>query len=178
MTDIEIEFNRHKVPSDIQKKIVNDTCLALNIGDIAKTYFREEKRIKHVLMKQKVIQKILNASGKIGIESSEYDEYFKSDDRLLGELIDHISTHEDYLLVILEELNENNWQRMMKILDFCVLHYASNYNYIQGMRRSLEYTLNGIDYYDNRNEDTREEFKEWFYSVMEQEKTAKKLEKK
>ena len=178
MEKIEIEFQKHKVPEDIQSRILDDTYLALNIGDIAKEYFKEEKRVKRLLIRNKFLQQLLNAYGCIGFNVSNHDQCLKEDEEYLTELIEHIEDHEDYLIEILEVLSKDNWQKMLKVLDFSVIHYASNYNYIQGNRKGLEYALSGIQYCDNRNQDTRKEFKEWFQKTMECEKNPKELEKK
>ena len=178
MTEIESEYGRHKVPDDIQKKIIDDTYLALNIEDIAKEYFKEEKRLKRLIVKNWIVRHCLNAHSILWTEKTRYEQYLEQDRQYIEEIIEHIEDHEDYLLKILEVLDEKNWQEMLKILDFCVLHYVSNYNFIQGKRKSLEHAFAGIEYIDNRNKDTREEFKTWFEQKIEQNKPEKHLEKK
>ena len=89
-------------------------------------------------------------------------EFYDEDNSCLDEILLLNLIYENYFKTILLYSDESNVGEMIKLVDFLVLHYGKDVEYVEGKRDNLEYRLKGYGCINYRDEDTYEAISEFF----------------
>lgn len=88
--------------------------------------------------------------------------FYDEDNKCLDEILLLNLIYENYFKTILVNSNESNLREMIKLVDFLVLHYGKDIDYVESKRDNLEYRLKGYGCINCRDEDTYEAVSEFF----------------
>lgn len=165
--EMEEEYRVHEVPKEIKEQVQDSCILSLNIEDLIKFLGKETKK---VFLKRKVnhfMQKIFVMSEDM---LQEVDSYYE-------ETLNLIEENKALLQEIREMITEENFQELVKVVDFIVKHYSDNIDYIESHIEGLSQARDGIQYVDNRKKYTKKSLKEFINKKLVSMKTEKQLEK-
>ena len=177
MNKIEKEYEVHTLPDDIKEGLLDGTYLELNIEDIQADLAKTSKRIYMDLVKNNITGKFKKVLGMV-FRKEDLEYTLDKDADYIVELLTHIADTGELLEEIKQAITEENYLSLAKLTDFLVNKYIENFNYLQGQRTSLEHSLKGISFTDNKNDDTREETKEFVRRKLAEYRSGKHLEKK
>lgn len=175
MDSVKEQFKNHQVPEDIVKKIKDDKCACLNMESAVEALYRTEKKVYRQLIKNAFKQEIGELTESI---------FHVPDPRIL--IADEKYLNEMYALVedtisMIEEMmpciNQDNYQELVRLLDFLVSQFTNNFQTLGRRRESLQYAKKGFGYIDGRCDDTREEVNEFFSEEIKKYKDEKQLVK-
>lgn len=151
MKTIEEEYKEHVVPEEVSKELTDPYSLVLNIEFFIKELEKEERRVLRRKRRNRLAQRVFISSKEILQEEETcYEEIVE----LIEELMDNYTE-------IAGELTEENFEEMLKLVDFLLVQYTNNKAFINGKIDSLEQAMNGITFIDNRNQDKREQVREF-----------------
>lgn len=175
MDSIKEQFKNHQVPEDIFKKINDDRCAYLNMESAVEALYRTGKKVNRLLIKNAFKQEMGELLEPI---------FHVPDPRIL--IADEKYLNEMYALVedtisMIEEMmpciNQDNYQELVRLLDFIVSQFKNNFQTLGRRRESLQYAKKGFGYIDGRCDDTREEVYEFFQEEIKKYKDEKQLVK-
>lgn len=176
MNELEKEYATHFLPDEIRKCLLDGTYLELNIADIQVELAKTSKKIYRDLIKNSIAGKCKKALS-IVFHKEDLERVLESDADYIVELLTHVADTGELLEEIKEVITEDNYMELAKLTDFLVTKYIENFNYLQGRRSILEHSLNGIEFIDNKNEDTREQVKAFVRGKLAEYRSGKHLEK-
>lgn len=168
MNKIEEEYKNYQVPEEVKEEITDPYVFVLSIEEMVKQLEKDEKRVLRKRRRNRIAQDVLVSSRDILFEEG----------KCLNESLDLIDAFINYLISVTEIITEETLDELIKLVDFMVTHYTGNQGFIEGKITSLEQYLNGINYIDNRHQDTRKEVKEFLDQKIARMKKEKELAKK
>lgn len=175
MDSVKEQFKNHQVPKDIQKRIKDDQCAYLNMESAIEALARTGKKVYRQILKNALKQDI----GEIiePIFHMPDPRILIADEKYLSEMFALV---EDTITMIEEMMpcvNPDNYQELVRLLDFIVSQFTNNFQTLGRRRESLQYAKKGIGYIDGRCDDTREETMEFFKEEIKKYKDEKQLVK-
>ena len=168
MNKIEEEYKNYQVPEEVKEEITDPYALVLSVEGLVKQLEKDEKKVLRRRRRNRIAQDVYTSSREILFE----------EEKCLNESLELIDAFINYLISATETITDDNYEELIKLIDFMVTHYTGNQAFIEGKITSLEQYLNGINYIDNRHQDTRREVKEFLDQKIASMKKAKELEKK
>ena len=168
MISLEERYNSHELPKSIKELFISDDAVAIYLTENCKRLIKQQKKNQRQMIVNKVAQKIMFSE----------KEVFQSDEEFLNELDDLISSSTSMLSSLFTVLKEDNYLEIGRFIDFILVLFSDNYQVIQSKRRALSFNKRGIQFFDNRYQDTREDIKEFFDKEFDKFKREKVLEKK
>jgi len=168
MISLEERYNSHELPKSIKELFISDDAVAIYLTENCKRLIKQQKKNQRQMIANKVAQKIMFSE----------KEVFQSDEEFLNELDDLISSSTSMLSSLFTVLKEDNYLEIGRFIDFILVLFSDNYQVIQSKRRALSFNKRGIQFFDNRYQDTREDIKEFFDKEFDKFKREKVLEKK
>lgn len=167
MVNLKERYAIHELPRCIKEKMVDDKVLVLNMEDNCLEFKKLQAKNKRQIVLNKLLQKI----------HPSFNDYLKVDGIFLKE-IDELYTNTINMINTLYPLvDSDNYMEIARLVDFILVLYSDNYNVIGFKRRSLKFNKRGIEYFDNRFEDTRGEIDEFFSEESKKFIKEKNLEK-
>lgn len=167
MKTIEEKYREHKIPEDLKEKMQDPYILVLNVDDVMKRLQSEERYTARRKKKNHLAQKIFRSE----------EELLKAEEDCYNSMLEIIDGYQDMLIGILEVLTEENFQEMVKLIDFMIVEYLNNKGNIAGRIEALNQSVAGFSYADYRYQYTYPELKEFVLKKIEEEKQKKQLVK-
>ena len=103
--------------------------------------------------------------------------FYDRDNNYLDQILLMNLIYKNYFEHILLYSDESNLKEMVKLIDFLVLYYGKNIEYIESKRDSLEYELKGFGCINYRDEDYFEVIDEFFINKINMLSGVKGIEK-
>ena len=127
--------------------------LDMGIGDLEES-IADLKKQKLLNIKDEIDAKIRNFF--FFIFEQEEVEYYSEDNALINECLNFTKNYLDKYNKVKGITNEDNYQELYRFIEFTTYQYNDNVSYLDDLRRQLEYTYQGITFYNN-HKDTKEE---------------------
>ena len=175
MNSIKEQYQNHQVPEDILKTIKDDECAYLNMESATEALYRTGKKVYRQILKNSFLQSLGEITEPIIHQPDS--RILIADEKYLNEML---ALTEDTICMIQEMMpciNSENYQELVRLLDFIVGQFTSNFQTLGRRRDSLQYAKKGIGYIDGRCDDTREETMEFFKEEIKKYKDEKQLVK-
>lgn len=174
---IEQEYATHIVPKEISDRILDSTYLEINIEDILHELAKNSRKTYMEYLKNRVIYKIIKLTNRITRNNDGFDRILEEDCDYILELLIHIGDNSELFAEIKDAITEENYQELIKLVDFTVKKYDENSKHILGKRKTLITSLKGFSI-TNNSSDSREETKEFVRRKINECIDNKHLEKK
>ena len=168
MKKIEEEYQEYVVSEEIQKRIDSPLVLILNIDDFFKQVRRDEKFISRAIKRNRFVGKVFPKT-KCVVDAQE---------EVLLEMFGLAEENLDYYDNILVEISHDNYQELLKLMDFLITHYMGNRSYYESRLEAIQQSLKGIEFSDYSKRNTREDIQKFFEQKINEIKEKKQLEKK
>ena len=168
MGSLEDRYKTHEIPKSIKQLFISEDAVGVYLTENNLRLVKLQSKNKRQLLYNKILQLIFWFDK----EALNIDRgYLKENDQLFSSTIDMLTS-------LYSVLDEKNYLEIGKLIDFILELYADNYGVISSKRRALNYNRSGIQFFDNRYSDTREDVEEFFNKETQKYKKDKMLEKK
>lgn len=89
------------------------------------------------------------------IFEEEEVEFYDEDNKILEESRSLVNQYKDYFEKIKQLATEENFEKLVKLVDFSADYYNEHIDYLENKRDCLEYYYKGLNFVNNRYEDNR-----------------------
>lgn len=174
-TRLEAEYLEYTSKSDYVKSL--DDFIALTtilIDDIKEQQVDIITEIK-LNYKDQLAAKVRNFF--LFLFQIEEEDYYTEDNEILDEILTFMTTYIDYFHQLRENATEENYEKLIKLLDFLNDYYNKQITYYDSKRDALEYKTKGFCYSDSRWQDNRKAIDDFFNCKINKFITEKSVEK-
>ena len=173
---LEKEYENHKIPKEISVYLIDQYAFLLNVDDTVDELEKCEGRYCRLLVRNK-IRKNINSIVSSFLDYSTED-IINMDERYILSIIELIHDVTDYSSRIVEYTDSDNYMEMARLFDFMILHYTNSLCAKEAKREGLKYIARGIDYMDNRVDDTSGALRIFMSNKLKKLEEIKQLEKR
>lgn len=175
---IKDEYMLFEADGSPEKEIATKVVLDVFIGDMEET-IRSSKIAVKDNFKDEQVTKIKNFFLDLAGYEEENVEQFDRDTGVILRISCLGERYKGYFDRMMESVNNDNFVEMYKLAFFTYQSFTSNYHYLESLRDSIRFAVDGVTYYGS-GEDTQGEFSEFFEEVfpvvLGKEKVYKKVE--
>jgi len=157
--DIEKEYEGFQVKSDFITSL--DEFVAFLLVGIDDTLEIEKDNRKEIRYNNiaKIESRIKNAI--MFMFDCEEVNILDEDNEILGEISSLTGSYRSMYETMIDIADENNYQELVKLVDFATEYYNQHIDYFESQRDSLEMALRGISMYNPRYHDDRKVINEF-----------------
>lgn len=125
-----------------------------------KTYKKELKENKQMHLEAKIRNFFFF------IFQEEETSFYYYDDAIIKEIIKEMKLQYENISDIMLLANESNYKDLLKLVEFLMMHYDNNIDFLENERKNLELSLENVIYY-NPLQDTRKIINQFIQKIIQ-----------